>query len=141
MSFSDILPYSFFQSNFHNDWGRCMINEEVMPMKHIYNKLVRDRIPEIIENDHKTCVTRILNDEEYLECLKSKLLEECHEVMDAEGEDIKKEIADVLEVLEALENTLHIDHKEVLSIKEKKARSNGAFKNKIYLEYVEDPYE
>lgn len=81
-----------------------MINEEVMPMKHIHNKLVRDRIPEIIENDHKTCVTRILNDDEYLVCLKSKLLEECHEVMNAEGEDIKKEIADVLEVLEALEN-------------------------------------
>lgn len=44
-------------------------------------------------------------------------MEECHEVMNAEGEDIKKEIADVLEVLEALENTLHIDHQEVLSIK------------------------
>ena len=96
-----------------------MINEEVMPMKHIHNKLVRDRIPEIIENDHKTCAIRILDNDEYLGCLKSKLLEECHEVMDAEGEDIKKEIADVLEVLEALENTLHIDHQEVLSIKKK----------------------
>lgn len=118
-----------------------MMNEEVIPLKQIHNKLVRDRIPEIIENDHKTCATRILDNDEYLKCLKNKLLEECHEVMDAEGEDIKKEIADVLEVLEALENTLHIDHQEVLSIKEKKARSNGAFKNKIYLEYVEDPYE
>ena len=107
-------------------------------MKHIYNKLIRDRIPEIIENDHKTCATRILNDEEYLKCLKSKLLEECHEAMNAEGEDIKKEIADVLEVLEALENTLHIDYQEVLSIKQKKAHSNGAFDKKIYLEYVED---
>ena len=67
-----------------------MISEEVIPMKHIYNKLIRDRIPEIIENDYKTCATRILNDEEYLKCLKSKLLEECHEVMNAEGEDIKK---------------------------------------------------
>lgn len=101
-----------------------MINEEVMPMKHIYNKLVRDRIPEIIENDHKTCVTRILNDDEYLKCLKNKLLEECHEVMNAEGEDIKKEIADVLEVLEVLENTLHIDQQEIMSIKEKKAHNN-----------------
>lgn len=110
-------------------------------MKHIYNKLVRDRIPEIIENDHKTCATRILNDEEYLECLKSKLLEECHEVMDAEGEDIKKEIADVLEVLEALENTLHINQQEIMSIKEKKAHNNGAFDKKIYPEYVEDSYE
>lgn len=118
-----------------------MINEEVIPMKHIYNKLIRDRIPEIIENDHKTCTTKILNDEEYLKCLQSKLLEECHEVIDAEGEDIKKEIADVLEVLEALENTLHIDHQEVLSIKQKKASSNGAFDKKIYLEYVEDAYE
>lgn len=54
---------------------------------------------------------------------------------------MKKEIADVLEVLEALENTLHIDHQEILSIKEKKARSNGAFDKKIYLEYVEDFYE
>lgn len=115
-----------------------MISEEVIPMKHIYNKLIRDRIPEIIENDYKTCATRILNDEEYLKCLKSKLLEECHEVMNAEGEDIKKEIADVLEVLE---NTLHIDHQEVLSIKQKKAHSNGAFDKKIYLEYVEDSYE
>lgn len=52
----------------------------MIPMKHIHNKLVRDHIPEIIENDHKTCVTRILNDDEYLVCLKSKLLEECHEV-------------------------------------------------------------
>lgn len=118
-----------------------MINEEVMPMKHIYNKLVRDRIPEIIENDHKTCAIRILDNDEYLGCLKSKLLEECHEVMDAEGEDIKKEIADVLEVLEALENILHINHQEVLSIKKKKAHNNGAFNNKIYLKYVENPYE
>ena len=118
-----------------------MINEEVIPMKHIYNKLIRDRIPEIIENDHKTCATRILNDEEYLKCLKSKLLEECNEVINAEGEDIKKEIADVLEVLEALENTLHIDQQEIMSIKEKKAHNNGAFDKKIYLEYVEDAYE
>ena len=88
-------------------------------MKHIYNKLVRDRIPEIIENDHKTCAIRILDNDEYLGCLKSKLLEECHEVMDAEGEDIKKEIADVLEVLEALENALDINHQEILTIKEK----------------------
>lgn len=118
-----------------------MINEEVIPMKHIHNKLVRDRIPEIIENDHKTCVTRKLNDDEYLKCLKNMLLEECHEVMDAEGEDIKKEIADVLEVLEALGNTLHIDQQEIMSIKEKKAHNNGAFDKKIYLEYVEDSYE
>lgn len=111
-------------------------------MKQIHNKLVRDRIPEIIENNHKTCKTRILDNNEYLECLKTKLLEECHEVIDAEDEDnIKKEIADVLEVLEALENTFHINHQEVLSIKQKKARSNGAFDKKIYLEYVEDSYE
>lgn len=118
-----------------------MINEEVMPMKHIHNKLVRDRIPEIIENDHKTCATRILDNNEYLKCLKAKLLEECHEVIEADEDSIKKEIADVLEVLEALENTLHINHQEILSIKEKKAHNNGAFEKKIYLEYVEDPYE
>ena len=110
-------------------------------MKHVYQKLVRDHIPEIIEKDHKTCKIRKLNDEDYLQCLKDKLIEECHEVVNSNQNDIINEIADVLEVIEALEKTLHIDEEEVRHVKEKKALQNGAFKEKIFLEYVEDSHE
>ena len=35
----------------------------------VYNKLVRDRIPEIIEADGDVCATEILSAERYLEML------------------------------------------------------------------------
>ena len=45
----------------------------------VYNKLVRDKIPEIIEADGKTCKTKILSDEEYIAALETKLNEEVAE--------------------------------------------------------------
>ena len=54
-------------------------------MKIIHNKLIRDNIPEIIERDNKTCKVRVLDDAEYLACLKDKLLEEGNEVTHAIG--------------------------------------------------------
>ena len=71
-------------------------------MKKIYNKLVRDRIPSIIQDSNKTCQTRILNDEEYIYYLKLKLLEESQEVNHAANNQIVEEIADVMEVIDAL---------------------------------------
>ena len=50
----------------------------------IYNKLVRDKIPEIIANDNgKTCVTRIMDDDEYLENLNTKMQEELKEYLES----------------------------------------------------------
>lgn len=107
-------------------------------MKIIHNKLVRDRIPEIIEKDNKTCKVRVLDDFEYLECLKSKLLEEGNEVKNANSRiEIIKEIADVLEVLDAIKACYAITDDEIMDIKNKKATSNGAFNKKLFLEYVE----
>lgn len=64
----------------------------------VYNKLVRDRIPEIIENSRKKFTTRILGDNEYINELKKKLVEEMEEYQQTEtNEDALEELADILE--------------------------------------------
>ena len=94
-------------------------------MKHIYNKLVRDNIPVIISND-------------YLKYLKLKLIEESKEVNTSQNNvELKNELADILEVIEALLNFSQISLQDVLEIKEKKALKNGKFNNRIFLEQVE----
>ena len=68
-------------------------------MKHIqYNKLVRDRIPEIIESSGKTCTVEILSDEDYLRMVDAKLDEELAEYH--KDQNIE-ELADLLEVIYA----------------------------------------
>lgn len=65
----------------------------------IYNKLVRDKIPEIIENNNEICKIRILSNEEYLAELNKKIQEEMKEYL--ESGDIE-ELADLEEVLRAI---------------------------------------
>ena len=66
-----------------------------------YNKLVRDRIPEIIAAAGETPVLKELDLEEFIVALKFKLVEEMDELISAEGQDIIGEVADLLEVLYA----------------------------------------
>ena len=74
-------------------------------MEKIYNKLVRDNIPDIIRSDNEKPVTRILTDAEYERELYRKLAEECKEVYRAEDNDEAcKELADVLEVIRTIAN-------------------------------------
>lgn len=95
----------------------------------IYNKLVRDKIPDIIG---ATCVTRVLSDAEYLEALDAKLdeeLAEYHESGDAE------ELADLLEVIYAIAKARGID---VVGKRIEKAARRGGFEKRIMLCHVED---
>lgn len=104
-----------------------------------HNKLVRDNIPRIINDANKQCKTRILDEDEYRLELKKKLIEESNEVLKAEDKDeITKEITDVLEVLDALKETYNISNETIETIKNNKAIKNGKFKEKIFLEYVEE---
>ena len=64
-----------------------------------YYKLIRDKIPEIIQADGKTCITRILSDEEYVDALEKKLNEE---VAEYQTDKNLEELADILEVLQAI---------------------------------------
>ena len=108
-------------------------------MKVIHNKLVRDHIPDIIHNSNKICQTRILDENEYMKCLKEKLIEETNEVNAANNnEELINELGDVLEVIDALINASNISIDDVIQHKNMKANKNGKFDKKIFLEWVDD---
>ena len=102
----------------------------------IYNKLVRDKIPAIIVADNgKTCKTRIMEDDEYLESLNIKMQEELKEYL--ESGDIE-ELADLEEVLRAILNAKKVSYEEFEKIRNSKVEKRGAFKEKIFLESVSE---
>lgn len=100
----------------------------------IYNKLVRDKIPSIIETDGKTCKTRILSNGEYIAALEAKLNEE---VAEYQKDKNLEEMADVLEVLQAICVARGYTLEELEALRTKKAEERGGFTKKIFLEYVE----
>ncbi|HBP01143.1 MAG: hypothetical protein UY41_C0012G0002 [Candidatus Moranbacteria bacterium GW2011_GWE1_49_15] len=93
-------------------------------------KLVRDKIPEIIEGNGEIPVVRIANNEEYGKKLKEKLVEEVQEYFESESFE---ELADILEVVHALCDYKDIPREKLESIRAEKAEKRGAFKNKIIL--------
>ena len=95
-----------------------------------YNKLVRDRIPEIIEASGKTCVTEILSDEEYLRMVDAKLDEELAEYH--KDQNIE-ELADLLEVIRAAAIARGYTLEELESVRAEKAEKRGGFEKKIFL--------
>ncbi|WP_409250668.1 phosphoribosyl-ATP pyrophosphohydrolase [Bacillus sp. SCS-153A] len=105
----------------------------------VYNKLVRDRIPEIIESNGKEFKARILSDEEYITELKNKSFEELQEYRDAETrEEALEELADLMEIVHAFAKSHGSSLEEVEEIRQKKADKRGAFEEKIFLIEVED---
>ncbi|MBU8878266.1 nucleoside triphosphate pyrophosphohydrolase [Bacillus sp. FJAT-29790] len=105
----------------------------------VYNKLVRDRIPEIIENTGKQFSTRILDGNEYINELKNKSFEELKEYMNTtSNEDAIEELADVLEIIHALANYHGASFDKVEEVRKEKAEKRGQFREKIFLIEVED---
>ena len=95
-----------------------------------YNKLVRDRIPEIIEASRKTCKTTVLDDAEYLRMLDAKLDEELAEYR--KDQNIE-ELTDLLEVIYAAAVARGYTVEKLERVREKKAQERGAFQNRILL--------
>ena len=98
-----------------------------------YNKLVRDRIPEIIESSGKTCSTEILSPEEYLRMLDAKLDEELAEYH--KDQNIE-ELADLLEVIHAAAIARGYTLEDLEQIRAEKAGKRGAFEKRILLKEV-----
>lgn len=96
-----------------------------------YNKLVRDKIPDIIKNKGKVPIIHIASDEEYWKKLKEKLQEEVDEFMKDSNEE---ELADIFEVVYAICDYKKIDKKELELLRKKKTEERGGFKNKIILD-------
>lgn len=104
-----------------------------MKNKVIYNKLIRDKIPEIIENSGKKSQIYTADTEEYKKLLLKKLVEEAIEMQETPCTD---ELADILEVIEAIKEAYYFNNELIAKRKEEKKVTRGAFKKQIVLEYV-----
>ena len=101
----------------------------------IYNKLVRDKIPDIIERSGKIAITEILSDEQYIKMLDKKLIEELDEYQNSK--DVE-ELADLLEVIFTIVEAKGIHITEFEQIRKEKVDKRGGFKQKILLKEVVD---
>ena len=99
----------------------------------VYNKLVRDNIPDIILKDNELPTTRILSDEEYIQELNKKLMEEVNEYL---SDNNIEEMVDILEVIRAILDYNNVSYEDIEEKRIKKAKKRGAFKEKIFLEKV-----
>ena len=96
----------------------------------IYDKLVRDRIPEIIENSGNNCEVEIVSDEVALEYLYKKLNEEVDELLEDRN---LEEIADVVEVLFAIGKKYGYSEEDILNRRAEKLAKSGGFEDNIIL--------
>jgi predicted house-cleaning noncanonical NTP pyrophosphatase (MazG superfamily) len=100
-----------------------------------YHKLVRDRIPEIIEKEGlEKAIFRILDKEEFFEPAKKKVLEEAEELVAARSKkDIIDEIVDILELIDTLIAEMGISRLEICTLRRKKNLKKGAFEKRVFL--------
>jgi len=99
----------------------------------VYNKLVRDRIPEMIEAGGKSCICETLPDEQYIEHLNKKLLEEVREYLES---GTVEELADIGEVMHAILAYKGIPLTEFQRVRNEKLQERGGFTKRILLKEV-----
>lgn len=108
-------------------------------MGQIYNKLVRDKIPEIIEANGEKPIIRILENNEYKDELEKKLLEEYNEVLKAKSSNERiEELADMIEVIISLAKLENKSLDDIIKTANKKREKRGGFEKRIFLESVMD---
>ncbi len=108
-------------------------------MKIVYNKLVRDHIPEIIRADGQNPQIRIMEKSEYRIELLKKLVEEALETEATGGnpDELVKEIGDLEEVVSAIIKEFGLARSRIDAMREKRRQSRGGFGKRIFLEYAE----
>ncbi|MBW7474815.1 nucleoside triphosphate pyrophosphohydrolase [Paenibacillus oenotherae] len=105
----------------------------------VYNKLVRDLIPEVIKSSGKECRTRILDEEDYQRELAIKLKEESEEYFASiDPKQSLEELADMLEVIRALASVHGASWEQLEALRVKKAEQRGGFQERVYLIDVDD---
>ena len=104
-----------------------------------YNKLIRNKIPQIIKAKGKTPTTRILPQDEYIKELCKKTQEELTEYIEAKTKPHKlEELSDLLELINALAENEGTTLEEINSIRKKKAEERGSFSDRVFLIEVTD---
>ncbi len=102
-----------------------------------YGKLVRDRVPAIIEEEGRKAKTRQATESEYSRLLMNKLDEEVSELSHAKGDKLVEECADVLEVLDAILAVNGKTIEEAFAVKKEKKKERGGFEKRIVLVEVD----
>lgn len=103
----------------------------------IYNKLVRDKIPEIIRNSGSDFTIHTASDSEYSKLLEAKLIEETNEYINDKNIE---ELSDILEVTIALAKNLGYSENDLFDKRNEKRNTRGGFEKKIVLEKVMEKY-
>lgn len=96
----------------------------------IYNKAIRDKIPEIIQKDGHTCNFKTLTDEDFLVEIEKKLSEE---VTEYQNDKNPEELADILEVIYRIANLKGVSKEKLEEIRVEKSDKRGAFDNNLFL--------
>ena len=105
-----------------------------------FNKLIRSNLPERMKKEGVYLSGRSLTDEEFAKELKNKLVEEAGEVQDTQSrEDLIKELADVMEVIETLTSLHGITKEEIEKERLLKCQINGHFLAVNFVDYIEVP--
>ncbi len=107
-------------------------------MKKEYNKLVRDRIPEILLAAGLNFEIITLSETEYRQLLRQKVVEEAQEIAAANAEHLLTEFADLYEVLDALIETYGLSLDAILKKQKQRRLERGGFKQRIQLLWTED---
>ncbi|MEV5024985.1 nucleoside triphosphate pyrophosphohydrolase [Paenibacillus sp. LPE1-1-1.1] len=104
-----------------------------------YNKLVRDKIPHIIESSGKTCVVRVLDEHEFANALKTKMKEELNEFLEAKSVDEQiSELADMVEVIYGFLENEGISLEDFEKKRQLKKEQRGGFEEKLLLVSVSE---
>ena len=106
-------------------------------MKKTYNKLIRDRIPEIIQADGKHAGIEEMPEAEYRQALLEKLVEEAREAAQASENDLITELADLHEVIDAILATWNIPPEDLLALQTERHQQRGGFEQRLKLLWTE----
>lgn len=107
----------------------------------LLDKLGRDNMKELFKKDNCDLKFHIIDDnEEYLEILTQKIVEELEEVFDCETkEEVIEELADLEQVMIAFRKLIHVTREEVETVRKEKEKTHGGFEKRVYLEYADVP--
>ena len=101
-----------------------------------YPKLVRDRIPAIIEESGRQCRTTVLTEPAFRAALLAKLVEEAQEVQAATPEELLTELADVLEVFDTILTTHGFTLAQVQVLQQQRRQTRGGFESRLQLDWA-----
>ncbi len=107
-------------------------------MKKEYNKLVRDRIPEILLDAGLNFEISPLSETEYRQLLRQKIIEEAQELAESDAEHLLTELADLYEVIDALIETYGLSLDAILKKQKQRRIERGGFKQRIQLLWTEE---